>query len=247
MAKKTDSQAVIREDKQRARKKYSSEQKSRRGISMSNSRVTLARRMILSILAVLSSIDFGCAPSELTNIWRDPSFKDQPMTNILVIAVKKDPVSRRMWEDGLAAELTTHGVAPTPSYKLFPGALPDTQQVIAAVREKHCDGVLIVRRLPNETSTSERPAYVKSVPVTLFDQMSNTYYITYADVIQPGYVDTLKTVRHEINLWSTKEGGLLIWAGTGEMLDPGSRETVMDEISGLIVPELSRQGLIPKK
>ena len=108
MAKKTDSQAVIREDKQRARKKYSSEQKSRRGISMSNSRVTLARRMILSILAVLSSIDFGCAPSELTNIWRDPSFKDQPMTNILVIAVKKDPVSRRMWEDCFFRLKTAH-------------------------------------------------------------------------------------------------------------------------------------------
>jgi hypothetical protein len=218
-----------------------------KGMSMTSSSLTLAQRTILSTLVVLLSIDFGCISSELTNTWRDPSFKDPPMTNILVIAVKKNAVNRRIWEDGLVAELNTHNVASTPSYRLFPNAIPDTQQVGAAVREKNYDGVLVVRRLPTETTTYDRPGYISSVPVTRFDRQNKSYYTIYKEVNEPGYADTLKTVRHEINLWSTKEGGQLIWAGTGEMLDPGSREAVRNEITGLIVPELTRQGIIPAK
>ena len=46
---------------------------------------------------------------------------------------------------------------------------------------------------------------------------------------------------------STKENGELVWAGTGEMVDPNSREAVRNEITGLIAPELARQGIIPKQ
>ena len=39
----------------------------------------------------------------------------------------------------------------------------------------------------------------------------------------------------------------MIWAGTGETLDPGSGQEIRSEITGLIVPELARQGIIPDK
>jgi hypothetical protein len=169
------------------------------------------------------------------------------MTNILVIAVKKNAVNRRIWEDGLVAELSAHSVASTPSYRLFPNAIPDTQQVVAAVREKNCDGVLVVRRLSSETATYDRPGYVRSVPVTRYDRLKQTYYTIYREVYEPGFSDTLRIMRHEINLWSTKESGQLVWAGTGETLDPSSREAVRNEITDLIIPELARQGIIPTK
>jgi hypothetical protein len=130
---------------------------------------------------------------------------------------------------------------------LFPNAIPDTQQVVAAVREKNCDGVLVVRRLSSETATYDRPGYVRSVPVTRYDRLKQTYYTIYREVYEPGFSDTLRIMRHEINLWSTKESGQLVWAGTGETLDPSSREAVRNEITDLIIPELARQGIIPTK
>jgi hypothetical protein len=214
---------------------------------ISNSDGNPPRSIAAIILGVLLCMEFGCSSSRLTNTWMDPSFRDQPMTNILVVAVKKNPVSRRIWEDGLVAELSAHGVASTPSYRLFPEAVPDTQQVVGAVQERRCDGVLVVRRLASETAAYDRPGYVRSIPVSRYDRLTQTYHTIYREVYEPGYSDTLKIMRHDINLWSTKEGGQLVWAGTGETLDPSSREEVRSEITGLIIPELVRQGIIATK
>lgn len=214
---------------------------------MTSSGINPLRGITIVIVVVLAYMDWGCVSSQLTNTWMDPSFKDQPMTNILVIAVKRNPVNRRIWEDGLVAELSAHGVESTPSYRLFPNAIPDTQQVVAAVRDKNCDGVLFIRRLPSQIATYGRPGYVRSVPETRYDRLKQTYYTIYREVYEPGYSDTLKVMRHDIELWSTKENGQLVWAGTGETLDPSSREAVRKEITELIIPELARQGIIPKE
>ncbi len=198
---------------------------------MTRSRIFPPRGVLLIILGVLSGIECGCVSSQLRNVWMDRSLKDLPLTNILVIAAKKNAVSRRIWEDGFVAELSAHQVACTPSYRLFPKAVPDTQEVVAAVGEKKFDGVLVVRRLATDIATYDKPAY-------------NTIY---REVTESVSSDTLKIMRHEITLWSTKENGQLMWAGTGETLDPTSREEVRGEITGLIIPELARQGLIPTK
>ncbi|HYQ86835.1 MAG TPA: hypothetical protein VES59_06290 [Bacteroidota bacterium] len=189
----------------------------------------------------------GCTSTSLTNMWRDQSFTGPPLTNILVIAVKKDPAKRRIWEDGLAAELSTHNVAATPSYRLFPDAVPDTQHVVDAIREKKYDGVLVVRKLPTEKSARYAPGYVVTRPVIRYSAMSQTYYTIYRTVVEPPTVDTEKVVRHAIDVWATKEPGGLVWTGTGETLDPASGEAVRNEVTDLIIPELARQGIIPNK
>jgi hypothetical protein len=60
---------------------------------------------VLVILVVLFPGVPGCASSQLSYMWKDPLFKDAPMRNMLIITVKKDPVRRRLWEDGLVSEL----------------------------------------------------------------------------------------------------------------------------------------------
>ncbi|HMD13904.1 MAG TPA: hypothetical protein VKI62_04715, partial [Bacteroidota bacterium] len=44
----------------------------------------------------------SCSTSRLTNTWKDASYNSGPMTNMIVIAVKKNPLHRRLWEDGFA-------------------------------------------------------------------------------------------------------------------------------------------------
>jgi len=210
-------------------------------------KISLSKVIILATIAILASIDFGCTSSSLTNMWRDPNFKNPPMTNMLIVAAKKNPVNRRIWEDEIVAELSAHGVMSTPSYRLFTDSIPDPDQVGAAVQEKKFDGVLFIRRLPTEISTNYVPGYVKSEQVTRYNERTRTYSTFYRDVQQPGYTDTNKVVRHEVNVFTTQEGSSLVWAGTGEMINPSSREAVRGEITGLFVPELARQGIIPTK
>jgi hypothetical protein len=211
------------------------------------SRFNLSQVILGFTIGILAWTDFGCAPSRLTNMWTDPTFKNTPMRNILVVAAKNNPVNRRIWEDEIVAELSAYGVAATPSYRAYPDSIPNPEQVGAAVQEKKFDGVLFIRRLPTQVSTNYIPGYTTSEPVTRYNERTKSYSTYYREVQQPGYTDTTKTIRQEIDVFSTKGGSTLVWAGTGEMINPSSREAVRNEITGLFVPELSRQGIIPPK
>ena len=199
--------------------------------------------------AVISAVVLlaGCTSSRLSNEWRDPAFRASPLKNVLIVCVKKNPMRRRLWEDGFEAELAERGVLSTPSYRLFPDAVPDTDQVENAIQEKGYDGVLVVTRLQTETTSRYVPGDVRTVPATRYDRLNHSYYTVYRQVEDSGYVETDKLVRHQIDVWATGEGGRMIWAATGETLDPSSGKQILDEITDLIVPELADQGIIQGK
>jgi len=90
------------------------------------------RVRMLSIAAAIALA--GCAASQLGNMWHDPTFKTAGFKNVLVIAVRNDPVRRRMWEDGFVNALAEYGVTAKRSYEIWGSALPDTQTVRDEVR-----------------------------------------------------------------------------------------------------------------
>jgi hypothetical protein len=194
----------------------------------------------------LACLAGGCSSSELANLWKDPEFPKEPIRNVLVVALKQDALKRRLWEDGFADALQKQGVQTTASYRLFPSALPDTQQVVDVVRERGYDGVIVVHKLDTETSTRYVEGYVATRPVTAVSHWSGAYYTYYEDVYRPGYTETERVVRYQVDVWSTLEGGRLVWSGTSRTLNPSSGDQVRTEITGLIVPELSRKRVIPR-
>jgi hypothetical protein len=210
-------------------------------------KINLLQGVILATISLLASLDIACTSSRLTNVWKDPEFKNAAMVNMLVIAAKNNSVNRRMWEDVIVAELSARGVTATPSYRVDGDSIPDPAEVAAAVREKKFDGVLLTRKLPTELSTYDTPGSVTSEAVTRYNQRTQTYVTVYRDVQQPDQSDTSKIVRHEVSVFTTQEGGHLIWAGTGEILDPSSRDAIRNEVAGLVIPELAREGIIPAK
>jgi hypothetical protein len=179
-------------------------------------------------------------------MWKDPFFVQKPLTKVLVIGVRKDPVRRRLWEDTFAGELTAHGVAATASYTLFPNALPDTQQAVEAIRTNGFDGVLVSRRLQPSANLQYMPGYTTSDPVTRYDAWANRYYFMYQEVDHPSYVDTEKVARHSVDVWTTGNGGRLVWSGTTETVDPTSPQMVQQNVVNTVISELSNQGIIPK-
>jgi hypothetical protein len=211
-------------------------------------RTLLTRCGRLSLLAcTLVSLFAGCAPGTLSNMWRDPYFQSGPMKNMLVVAVRRDPVRRRIWEDGLVAELSKHDMVATPSYRLFPNAIPDSAQYDAAVEANGYDGILITRRLRPDTLTTYVPGYTKSEAVTRYNPWKKAYVTYYKEVQVPGYSDTDVAARHEVDVWTTKGDGGMVWSGTGRVVEEGAGSSVNDEIAELIVPQLEDQGIIPKE
>jgi len=201
---------------------------------------------IAGVLAASASLLWlGCGgSSQLVNMWRDPLYRGAPLERVLVVALKGDPVLRRTWEDTMSSALQEHGVTPTPSYQLFPGSLPDTAAVVEAVEKHGYDGVLVVSRRDTRYDTTYVPGYVTTEPVTRYGYWRG-YHTVYREVQHPGYIETQAVVRHQVDVWTSANGGRLVWAATGESIDPGSAQEVKSEITALIVPELEKQGIIP--
>jgi hypothetical protein len=201
-------------------------------------------------LATLGAVALagGCASnSGLVNMWRDPSYQQPPMRSMLIVAMRRNTALRRTLEDGFVHELAKRGVDATPSYEHFPNQPPDTSQIGDAVASRNYDGVMIVTRLRSETSTSYVPGYVTTQPVSRVSPWSGRYRTYWVDVMHPGYTETDITTRHEIELWDMREGGSLVWTAVGEVVNPSSPSEVNHDITHNVVPELERQGFIPKK
>ena len=200
------------------------------------------------VAALAATLAGACASSSsLVNLWKDPQQPTQPMRKVLVIAVKKDPLTRRIWEDVFTSELGRRGVEATPSYRAFPDATPDTEQVIQEVTTHAQDGVFVVHKLGTETGQRFVPGYVTTEPVLRYNRWANAYYTYYREVREPGYTETEKIVHYQVDVWSTQgERGALVWSGTTQSIDPTSSREASQEISRLIAPELARSGVIPK-
>jgi hypothetical protein len=164
---------------------------------------------------------------------------------MFVIVVKKNSVLRQMWEDRFVSELSKHGVSATPSYRLFPRDLPDTNQIIEAASTRNYDGVLIVTRLTPSGNSTYVAGYTPCTPSSCYYPWYEAYFKHYQTEHRPGYNELTKVVRHEGELWTMKEGGRMIWSGVGEVADPNPAKPGNDEIVNLIVPELTNQGIIP--
>ena len=202
----------------------------------------------ISVLACIAAAGLsGCASSGLVNAWMDPQYAESPMMNILVVAMKPDVATRRLWEDAFADALRQRGVTATPSYQLFPDELPDTNGITAAVRENRYDGCIVTVRLPSETVTQDVPGYITDSLVVRYNPWSNRYYDYYQQVYTPGYTETQTVVRHKIEVWSTRGRGALVWTATSEVLDPTSRKAVNQHIIGEVIDDLAKHGVIPAK
>lgn len=198
----------------------------------------------LFLLATFILID-GCGSTSLYNMWKDPAFESPPLTNILVIGIRQDPLRRRVWEDGFVEELQKHGIKATPSYRLYTNTLPDTIQITEAVKAYSFDGILINHSLHPEQDVHLVPGYVAEERVRRYDPISRHYDTYYRQVQHPSVADTVKISRYEIDVWCTSNPEKLVWSGVTKTTDPATIREVQQEVVGIVVPELANMAIIP--
>jgi hypothetical protein len=201
---------------------------------------------LLAAAAFAAPLLSGCAAStKMKGGWSDPNYSYGPMQNVLVVSIRREDLSRRTWEDALASALKSRGVTATSSYTIFPTAAPDTQQVIQVVREKQFDGVLVNWRSGSETKQYEVPGYVTSTSVGGYvDPFWGTYQGVYRDEYVPGYVAEDRIINNAVHVWSTRDGGKLVWAGSFESTNPSGVPQVSKEVTSIVIPQLEKSRII---
>jgi hypothetical protein len=205
----------------------------------------LYTRIILSVaLFCLIILIESCSSSVLVDVWNDPSYHEPTLKKILIISIRRNPIQRRIWEDAFVAELSKHGVIATSSYKLFPDALPDTNQVIETVQANGFDGILVTRILQKEMETHYVESYISTEAKVRYNPFRNTYSTFYMDVQHPGYLDSSMVDRRAIEVWVIRDIERLIWGATSNTPERNSMEEVQNDIADLVIPELVRDAII---
>jgi hypothetical protein len=153
-------------------------------------------------------------------------------------------VQRRIWEEAFSTELAKHNVATTSSYRLFPDAVPDTNQVLQIMQSNGFDGVLITHRLPSETKTQFVEGYQTQELDKRYNGRRYGFTTYYRNIWHPGYIDSQKVDIRSIDVWATKNEGQMIWSATCETPEPSSIQEVRPEIVKLVISELTKQRII---
>jgi hypothetical protein len=200
--------------------------------------------IIAAVLCCLILLLESCSTSILVDEWNDSSFHESPLNKILIIAIRKNPIQRRIWEDAFVRELSKKNVQATSSYKIFPEALPDTDQVIEMVQKNGFDGILITRILQKETDTHYVESYITTESKIRYNPFRNMYSTYYRDVEHPGYVDSSTVYRRAIDVWVIRDKERIIWGATSNTPEQNSVEAIQNDVANLVISELLQYAII---
>lgn len=210
--------------------------------------MNLYKKIIIAAVFCCSIILLeSCSTSVLVDEWNDSSFHESPLNKILIIAIRKNPVQRRIWEDAFVRELSKKNVQATSSYKWFPEAVPDTDEVIETVQKNGFDGILITRILQKETETHYVESYITTESKIRYNPFRNMYSTYYRDVEHPGYIDSSTIYRRAIDVWVIRDKERIIWGATSNTPEQNSVEAVQNDIASLVISELLRYEFIKSK
>jgi hypothetical protein len=190
---------------------------------------------LLTMAGLSIALAMGCATTEMTSTWTDPSAKGTTLSKVAVICMTKDADLRRMAEDAAATQLQRKGAQAIAGYQLLGDTdLKDREAVKAKLRAAGVDGVLVIRM----TSVNEQVSMVGG-PFGTFDG----YYDYSAAVYEPGFVQTDTIVHAVSNLYSLVQNKL-IWSGTSKTFDPASATQFMSDVSKAVAQSLQKERLI---
>jgi hypothetical protein len=198
-----------------------------------------------------SSIGFGvlitmlitaCATTQLTSVWKDPTYKGQPR-KIMVIVVAKKPVIKRIFEDEFVRQLKARGVDAVASYTVMPDKKQDDHVVVAAkVKEQGADAVLISRLVSKKTVQTYVPGSIY-FPPSNYGTWHDYYVYGYQAIYTPGYTAEDEYALMETNLYDARNDKL-IWSVASETELQGSNQDQIKSYIGVMVNAMADQKLL---
>jgi len=198
------------------------------------------------VAAAFLALVAGCSTTRLSDHWRDPSWNEPPLHNVLVVVIRSEAGRRRIWEDALVATLRDRGIAATPSYRTFPDQVPDEDAIEDLMQKTNYDGILMTRRLgAQEYLHYVPPTYVAVPGGRRWGGFYGRYHSYWGTAYSPGYTEAEVVVRNEVTVWDARDDGRMIWSGTASTSNPTSVDELSASLSKTVVRNLARDGIIP--
>jgi len=184
----------------------------------------------------------ACATTQIKAVWKDASYTGRPQ-RVMVIAVAREPIYRRMFEDEFVLQLKARGTDAIASYSTLPDKSQDDQVAIAGmVKQLGADTVLVSRlvskrsvRVYYPATISHRPYHYRTWP---------EYYRHGYDLINaPGYSTEYEYALMETNLYNARNDKL-IWAATTETGVDNLKQALIKPYINTILKTMGDYGLL---
>ncbi|VAX13909.1 hypothetical protein MNBD_GAMMA24-385 [hydrothermal vent metagenome] len=171
---------------------------------------------ILQILLFSISVLFihACSTtSSLKNVWFNKHYTGAPLKNVMIIAVTKSTLNRRIFEDALVGQFGHNGVKATASYTLFPGVDKLSKKIISdKAKTLNLDGIIVtsITAIENE-ELYYPPATSYATPLPYYYNIWTYYPQIYETHHTHDYKINYENVKLESNLYQP-ESGKLLWS-----------------------------------
>lgn len=165
-------------------------------------------------LGVVPLLLMSCATTQIKSVWKDPDYFGRPQ-KIMVVAVAKEPINRRIFEDEFVLQLKARGTDAIASYTVLSDKNQDDQESIAKMVVKQgADSLLISRLVSKRSVRVYYPATVTHRPY-YYGKWPEYYMMGYDTMNSPGYTTKYEYALMETNLYDAANDNLL-WAATTE-------------------------------
>lgn len=150
------------------------------------------KRTVGSLLFLIASVLLftGCVATEVTSVWKDPAYQGSPK-KILVYAVLKNQMHRRIIEDEFVGHFKYRGVNAVPGYEVLPGEELAKKEVLEEkLKSQGFDSLLLTQVTGTRKELVQVPGTATYQPMAAPMYHPAPYYRTYPGYYNAGYTAT---------------------------------------------------------
>jgi hypothetical protein len=210
----------------------------------------MAGYLLLLLAAVI--LFTGCVATELTSVWKDPAYQGRPQ-KILVYAVLKSQMHRRIFEDEFVGHLKSRGVDAAPGYVVMPGDELVKKEVLEEKLKSLGFDTLLLTQV-----TGTRKELVQVAGMTTYQPMPGPmyqpapYYRSYPGYYNAGYTATYTPSYTVEDHYLMTETSLfdaatekLIWSAAGVTRIGDKDQKLIKDYVAMMMNALRRDKVVP--
>ncbi len=203
------------------------------------------KKIIFSITIIGFIVIASCTSTRIDSSWREPNKQIviNKLNKVLVVALLKNEVSRRVAEDQMVAFLKGKGVV-SYSYLDTDFNKKNEREIREKIKEDGFDGAVTMSLVDVDKERNYTPGNISAFP-EYYRTFSQYYYRNRSYYSNPGYYSITKTYSVETNIYSIKEDKI-IWFGLTKTIDPAGVDKMTEEIAKVVYKKMIKEGFINK-
>jgi len=198
-----------------------------------------------SAVAIACGSLASCVSTEMTGVWRDPSYAASPVKQVVVVAISTRQRYRKVFEDALAKAFLDAGFPTAMASSAFPPDLPSPsrEQLAAHFKERGAD-LLVVQRIARSTALQHSPGAAYEP-----ESEGRDWYYFWSEsapaVSGPDEYSETATMLAETSVYAVRTGSKApIWTARSTTFEFANSQSAAASLEASLVRELRKAGIL---